>query len=267
MADLQQSLPGHIREWKAVGKDRIYDRDTLFDYMNGGAEVYLAFDFRTVHVRKFHRPDGKEMTLDIYEMGSAPEAFGVFSCDREDEDAGLGQGSEYGFGLLRFWKGPYFVTIMTDAQGEEADVDVLELGRKVSDLLGPEGPVPQITAVLPETGLKKNRIAYFHGNIHLNNRFYISSDNILNLDSETECVIAEYDSAREKPVTLLVIRYEDSVKALAAYRSFVSSFMPESHPWTKARVTGEMVAVVFDAPDTDAAERMLSAVKHENRER
>ena len=274
MTDFLQSLPDHIREWKVDGKDRIYDRGTLYDYMDGGAEVYLAFDFRRVHVRRFRRPDGMEMTLDIYEMGSAPEAFGIFSCDREDEEAGIGQGSEYGFGLLRFWKGSSFVTIMTGAEDEEADQAVLELGKKVEELLGPEGPEPEILSVLPQEGLRKNSLSYFHSNIHLNNRFYIASENILNLDSKTECVFAEYDFSGGDVVNLLVVRYGDGQKTLAAYGAFTSNYMPgtdekgpvrtESHQWVQAQVMSDMLAVVFDAPTGNEAERVLSAIKHKN---
>jgi hypothetical protein len=271
MPDIYQSLPDQIQEWKAAGKDVFYDRGTLFDYMNGGAEVYLAFDFRRVLVRKFQRPDGEEMTLDIYEMDSASEAFGIFSCDREDEEAGIGQGSEYGFGLLRFWKGSYFVTVMTGAEGEEVDRAVLELGREVDKLLGLEGPEPEILKTLPQAGLRKNRTSYFHSNINLNNRFYIASENILNLDRKTDCVFAEYGPAKEDPVNLLVIRYTDGQKALAAHRSFIASFMPEAaqtgtvrtenQKWTQIRVSGDTVAVVFDAPTEDKAGQLLSDIK------
>lgn len=271
MMDIYQSLPDRIQEWKKAGKDVFYDRGTLFDYMNGGAEVYLAFDFRKVLVRRFRRSDGEEMTLDIYEMGSAPEAFGIFSCDREDEEVGIGQGSEYGFGLLRFWKGPFFVSVMTGAEGEAVDRAVLELGRKIDKLLGPQGPEPEILELLPQAGLRKDRTSYFHSNISLSNRFYVASENILNLDRETDCVFAEYGPEGEEPVSLLVIRYEDEQKALAAYRSFVANYMPEAAEtglvraenkrWTQARATRDTVAVVFDAPTEKTALQMLAEIK------
>lgn len=271
MTDIYQSLPDQIQEWKAAGKDMFYDRGTLFDYMNGGAEVYLAFDFRRVLVRKFQRPDGEEMTLDIYEMGSSPEAFGIFSCDREDEEAGIGQGSEYGYGLLRFWKGSYFVTVMTGAEGEEVDRAVLELGREIDKLLGSKGPEPEILKILPQAGLRKNRTSYFHSNVNLNNRFYIASENILNLDCETDCVFAEYGPAGEEPVSLLVVRYADEQKTLAAHRSFIANFMPgaaetglvrtENQKWTQAQISRDTLAVVFDAPTENTAGQILSKIK------
>ena len=73
--------------------------------MNGGAEVYLSYDFKRVRVRRYAGPDDGEIVLDVYDMGSSAEAFGVFSTSIEDPEVGLGQGSEYGAGLRRVRQG------------------------------------------------------------------------------------------------------------------------------------------------------------------
>jgi hypothetical protein len=125
--DFGPKIPRQILDWKAPGKDAIYDRKTLYDYMDGGAEVYLAFDFREVFVRKYIDAGENEIVLDIYDMGSPAEAFGMFSCDRQDPEAGLGQGSEYGPGLLRFWRGRYFVSITVSGNEDKAEKAVLDL--------------------------------------------------------------------------------------------------------------------------------------------
>ena len=263
VTDIYRSVPDRIQEWQAVGEDARYDRATLFDYMNGGAEVYLAFDFREVFVRRYQRGEDEELSLDIYDMGSPKEAFGVFSCDREDEEAGIGRDSEYGFGLLRFWKGRYFVSIMAGAEGEDVDRAVLELGRAVDGLLKDEGRQPDILKMLPQEGLRPDRVSYFHNNVNLNNRFFIAAENILKLQRETDCVFSEYGPPDTEPVNLLIVRYPDAHSAQDAYRSFLESYMPESGEtaatqtedgrWTLARITGSVVSIVFGAPDEASA--------------
>ena len=93
MPDFSRLVPVKVGDWSAAGKDAVYDRKTLYGYMDGGAEVYLAFDFRQVFTRKYAGPDGRnqEISLDIYDMGAPAEAYGIFSCDREDPPAGIGQ--------------------------------------------------------------------------------------------------------------------------------------------------------------------------------
>jgi hypothetical protein len=262
-------IPRQVLDWKASGEDAVYDRKTLYGYMDGGAEVYLAFDFRDVFVRKYAGPSGDELVLDIYDMGSSAEAFGVFSCDRQDPGAGLGQGSEYGPGLLRFWRGRYFVSVTVAGNEEKAEAAVLALGRAVAPLLGPDGPLPDMLGGLPADGLKADRTSYFHDHVHLSNRYYISSENVLNLGERTACVFAEYDDGRGHAAKLLLVRYPGAAEAEAAGRSFRAAFLrgaeaegtarTERKGWVSLRAGGALLAAVFEASSKEYAERLAAA--------
>jgi hypothetical protein len=270
MPDFSRLVPTRIGGWSAAGKDAVYDRKTLYDYMDGGAEVYLAFDFRQVFVRKYAGPGGKEISLDIYDMGTPAEAYGIFSCDREDPDAGIGQDSSYGYGLLRLRQGPYFAVVMSPDEGKDIDTAVLAIGKAVLPHLGPAGPNPPLLDLLPKEGLKSGRTSYFHSEINLNNRFFIASENILGLEKGTDCVFAEYGPEKESDGSLLIVAYPDWPKAETAFRSFLAGYMPEgketgiarteSGRWTLARIRERYVAIVFDAPTRERAEALQSAI-------
>lgn len=271
MKDLAQSIPKKILDWESVGQDAVYDRKSIYDYMDGGAEVYLAFDFRNAFVRKYKNPSGEEIALDIYDMGTSEEAFGVFSCDREDPEAGIGQESEYGYGLLRFLQGRFFVSITAAGDEKRAEKAILELGKAVAPLLGPAGPLPKLLNCLPQAGLKKSRTSYFHAAVNLNNRFFIASENILGLGKETDCVFAEYDVGTPETAKLLIVRYQDEARAKAACESFLKVYLPEAGPaasalteskkWTMARTHRNYLAVVFEAPSKEYAETLCSAIR------
>ena len=269
--DLASSIPDKVLDWKSSGKDMVYNRKTLFDYMDGGAEVYLAFDFREVFVRKFVDSIGNEINLDVYDMGSSREAFGIFSFDRQDAEAGLGQDSEYGPGLLKFWQGRYFVSITVSGDEKAAEKAVLELGKAVAPKLGPAGEPPDLLKCLPQAGLKKNRTSYFHDAVHLSNRYFVAAENILNLDAATECVLAEYAAGPQESGVLLIAKYPDAVKAQAAGRSFLRNYLPEADAlgaartenkkWVMARVRGNAVVIVFESPSKEYADALQSAVR------
>ena len=270
MPDFSRLIPSRIGNWSAGGKDAFYDRKTLYDYMDGGAEVYLAFDFRQAFARKYAGPGGKEISLDIFDMGTSAEAYGIFSCDREDPSAGLGQDSTYGFGLLRVRQGPYFMVVMSPDEGKDIDAAVLAIGKAALPHLGPPGPDPPLLDLLPADGLKTGRTSYFHSEVNLHNRFFVASENILRLDKGTECVFAEYGAEEENGGKLLIVAYSDGPKAEAAFRSFLAAFMPdgkdtgivrtESGRWTMARNRGRYVAIVFDAPSRERAEALQNAI-------
>ena len=269
MKDFGPKIPKQVLNWKASGEDAVYDRKTLYGYMDGGAEVYLAFDFREVFVRRYDDAEGNELVLDIYDMGSPAEAFGMFSCDRQDPDAGIGQGSEYGPGLLRFWRGRYFVSITVSGNEEKAEKAVLELGKAVAPVLGPDGAPPDMIRLLPSAGLLADKTAYFHNHIHLSNRYYISPDNILNLDEKTECLFAEYDPGSGDSGRLLVVRYPDAERTQTAAASFLKSFLPgadadgaarvEGKGWSTIRTRGRVLAAVFEASSKTYAGRLAEA--------
>jgi len=268
--NLSRSIPMSIAGWQAGEEDETYDRDTLYGYMNGGAEVFLAFDFREVFVRRYGRDGAEDIVLDVYDVGSPAEAFGVFSCDREDPEAGIGQGSEFGFGLLRFWRNRFFVTIMTTGEDEAADSAILDLGRAVADELGPDGEPPAMLRLLPADELIGDRTSFFHSNINLNNRYFITSENILGLGDDTECAFAEYAGDGAESVKLLLVGYPDSARADASFDSFIQGFMPEAGEsglaqmedggWTLAKVRNGYLSIVFDAPTEDGARRIESAI-------
>jgi hypothetical protein len=268
--NLSRSIPMNVAGWQAGEEDATHDRDTLYDYMNGGAEVFLAFDFREVFVRRYGLEGADDIVLDVYDMGSPAEAFGVFSCDREDPEVGIGQGSEYGFGMLRFWQNRFFVTIMTAGEDDATDAAILDLGHSVADELGPDGETPAMLRLLPTDGLITDRTSYFHSNINLNNRYFIASENILGLEGDTECVFAEYQGDGTESVKLLVVSYPDSARADTAFDSFIQGYMPEAGEsglaqmedggWTLAGVHDEYLSIVFDAPTEGSARQIKSAI-------
>lgn len=275
MPDFSRLIPARIGDWTAGGKDAVYDRKTLYGYMDGGAEVYLAFDFRQVFARKYKGPAGKEISLDIYDMGSSPEAYGIFSCDREDPAAGIGQGSTYAFGLLRVRQGQYFMVVMSPDEGKDIDAAVLAIGKAALPHLGPPGPDPALLSLLPAAGLKRDRTSYFHSEINLNNRFFVASENILNLGKETECVFGEYGAEGADDGRLLIVSYPGPAEAAAALASFRKGFLPESKGEAPARIEGRTwilprahdrhVAVVFDAPSPERAEALQAAIVYPKR--
>ncbi len=271
MNPVYQSAPREVQGWKAEGEDKTYNRETLFDYINGGAEHYLTYQFREVLVRRFVHPERPdvEIVLDLFDMSTSEDAFGLFTSEREDEEIGIGQGSEFGGGLLRFWKDKYFVSIMVTGDVPSAKPAMMELARRVAATIPAIGEKPALLTVLPREGLVEREIRYFHAFNTLNNHYYVASENILNLGPDTDCVLAQYQRER-KSGFLLLVRYKNESQSQAAYDSFLSNYMPEGRKtglaqtenqrWTAAKIHQQYLAVVFDAPEQSWAESLLFGI-------
>ena len=266
------SLPAEAAGWTWDGKEMQYNPKTLYSYMDGAAELYLAYGFQGLRVRNFEKLNQPSITVELYEMASSEDAFGLFTYERQDEAAGIGQGSEFGGGLLRFWKGKYFVSIYAEGEGAEAESAVLTMGRATADLIQGTGPAPELVNVIPgkNLGLVDRSVRYLKSHILLNQRFFVSHENILNLSRRTEAVLAQYTQEEQK-THLLLIRYAGVQEAGDAYQSFMHVYLPdargkdllktEDQKWTMARQRGKAVVVVFGAPTAADAEALFRATE------
>ncbi|MBM4328031.1 MAG: hypothetical protein FJ118_12815 [Deltaproteobacteria bacterium] len=266
------SLPAEAAGWTWDGKEMKSDSKTLFEYIDGAAELYLAYGFQGLTVRKFEKSNQPRITVELYEVASSEDAYGVFSFERQDETVGIGQGSEFGGGLLRFWKGKYFVSIYADGGGMEVESAILTMGRATADLIRGMGMEPELVDLIPgkDLGLVDRSVRYLRSHVLLNLRFFIAHENILNLSRRTEAVLAQYTQEKQK-THLLLIRYPGVKEATDAYRSFMGAYLPdaggkdlvktEDEKWTMARQRGEVVVVVFGGPTAVDAEALLKSTE------
>ncbi|UCB52723.1 MAG: hypothetical protein JSV10_01120 [Candidatus Zixiibacteriota bacterium] len=265
---MQQYVPSEINGWKAQDEVETYDPETIFDYIDGAGEVYLMYDFQKVTVYHFTKAEQPSILLELFDMGSSQDAFGIFSHAREGEDQGIGQGSEYRGGLLCFWKNKTFVCVSSERETPEAKQSVEDLARDVAEKIEVTGAEPELLDCLPDEGLEGNTVRYFHKHTTLNYHYYIASENILNLSSRTEAVLATY---QPDEAHLLCVRYPDQEQAKAALNSFLTAYIPEAQEsavaetedgkWVAAEHTGLFLVVVFDAPAKAQAQDLVKAVK------
>lgn len=268
---LKKLLPLKVGDYQADGKDEFYDRQTSFRYMDGAAELYRAYAFKLLMVRRYVKTGYPSILVELFDMGSSEDAFGTFSYQTEEEEVGIGQGSDYGGGLLRFWKGPYFVSVYAESETPSMRYDVLKIGRAISDTIKQEGQKPGLIKFLPSEGLSEKSIRYFYFHQVLNHHYFISHQNILHLGEKTNGILATYLQRQTKEKTfLLVIQYPSKKLAETAYQSFVKAYMPdaidsraiktENGKWAMARLHHKYILVVFDAQSGEKAEQMIGAV-------
>jgi hypothetical protein len=67
-------LPPQIQGWTLADSTHVYDRSTLFSYINGAAEVFLAYDHRSLEVCRYTQSDGPDIQVELFGMGSGEEA-------------------------------------------------------------------------------------------------------------------------------------------------------------------------------------------------
>ncbi len=219
-----KALPQEISGWQKNGDDQVYDRADIFDYLAGAGEIYLAFDFRFVFVREYARAEAPSIVVEIYQMSSAADAYGIFTQDRDGREVRVGQDALYGAGLLRFWKDKVFARIMADRETPEAQAAVMKLGGAIDSAIPGTGPRPEILAKLPVEGLNPLTVRFFHTVISLNSHYFMSNVNILNLSPQTRVAMARYGKNGAQG-TLILVDYPSEDQAYSAYGRFIEMYL------------------------------------------
>jgi hypothetical protein len=266
---MRELVPDQIHGWRAQDEFEVYDPQTIFDYIDGAGEIYLLYDFRKVVVLRLIKAASSTILVELFDMGTSEEAFGIFSHASEGDEQGIGQGSEYRGGLLCFWKANYFVCISSEQETEETKVAVTALAQMIAEKIKVTGTEPKLLDYLPEEGLINQSVRYFHKHTSLNYHYFVASQNLLNLSPQTDAVLAEYQPGQSY---LLCIRYQSPTEAEAALVSFLNTYMPEGkesgiaqihdEKWVSIRLTGQFLVVIFDAPTKDYALKLMKATEN-----
>ena len=138
---MENLLParGCAQGWELKDKAAIFDKDTLFDHINGEAELYFPYGFDMLATATYMDIKNPEVWIvaDVYRMASPLDAFGIYSNYRKADAASVTVGAE-GFvspSQLMFYQDRYFVRLqVTGATGLEQDA-FLACARYVSEKL------------------------------------------------------------------------------------------------------------------------------------
>ena len=236
--------------------------ETIFDYMDGAGELYLAYRFEHLDVYEYSAPDGLlgEIRVELYWMKGSDDAFGLLSNDWGGEPVDLGghagsldktaarmparvaqdlyaavppHAAFYGGGLLRFWSGNLYARVMASRESQEARAQVLAIAASIVKGRSGNDHPPVILSRIPiEWGgrfvLRRDRTCFFRSHYVLNSAYYLAPDDILGLGPDVDASISEYRTAGAggPPVRLVQVVYPSPDAAAAALRIFLKSYVP-----------------------------------------
>lgn len=218
-----------LEGWEMQDDVVVYTPETLWDIINGAADLFYAYDFREMYWGEYVYSGDKSIyiVMEIYRQGCPVNAFGVYTQERPTEpeliDIGVqGYTSE---GILHFFAGDGYVKIRSHNTTDETKKAMEKIAGHAAELLDPDPEFPGIVYSLPEEG----RIEYSEGYINTNflghtflSGAFVSSYEVdgnsfdlfvIENDSSEECkeVLADYYdfSGQDAELTEGVHRIED----------------------------------------------------------
>lgn len=198
--------------WKFDGKSASYDRDTLSDRINGEAELYFPYGFHRMAAARYvsDKNPAAGMDVEIYQMGSTLDAFGMYANYRQKEgrSASAGTDSNLSGSQLFFYQSRYFVHIqVTGSDAAPADV-LAECAKTVASKLPGDKKKPSELLPLERSEAVKGTERYLPQNL--------LGYNFLNRGLMTDAVV---EGGELQIFILLGTTAESATTAFERYRS------------------------------------------------
>jgi len=107
--------PGFMMGWMMDGRIETYTEETLYQHIDGEAELYFPYGFQVLGSALYVRKDDpkKGIVVNLYKMGSPLDAFGIYSYyrNRDTEQVDIGAECFMNESQLMFCQGHYFVQL------------------------------------------------------------------------------------------------------------------------------------------------------------
>ncbi|MGA2073631.1 MAG: DUF6599 family protein [Terriglobia bacterium] len=160
-AKLVQLLPDPSEVGAArTGEQKFYSSD-LYQYTDGGADVYLEYGLVAM-VHQEYKSSSTDFTLDIYNMGTPANAFGIYAAESSPDYHFLPIGAE-GYGaneILNFLQDEFYAKLSAFSDKEKTGPLLERFAREVSRRIGPSAPMPQFLSLFPPQHLVSHSLKY-----------------------------------------------------------------------------------------------------------
>ena len=248
-------FPGEdtVPDWMPAGDVETFDRENLYDLVDGQAESFFAYGFEQVAVRSYENTGGTVLGVEIWQLATAADAYGLFTTSIAGSPVDIGNDGDGDPGRrLAFWQDRYYVQVR--ARQEIDDADLRSFGEEVSAALPGGGQRPALVDRLPSDGLAERSVVFFHEEISIQNQLWLGGENLLGLGPDTDGVLAQYDFGGAI-VRLLLVQYPDADGASAGMAALEGR---QIDGLVTADVRDTLLGTVFGEVDQATAATLLA---------
>jgi hypothetical protein len=248
-----------VAGWSAVGEVEVFGPENLYDLVDGQADSFFVYAFREVAVQTYEGARGATVRVEVWELGTPADAFGLFTTFRAGNPVAVGSGGDSDPGRrLDYWQDHFFVRISSVSSLGD---DILHtFAETVSDVLPAGGEPPPIVAFLPQEGMVEHSEVFFHQEISIQDYLWLGGQNLLALSAETNGVLARYDTGGAV-ATVLLVQYPDSKVAASALEALAGS---ELGSLVASDIDDNVLVVVFGSvPEKEARTLLMNILSHD----
>jgi len=186
-----------VEGWTAADTIDQYDSSNLWEYINGAADLFYTYGFQNLHSCEMSSGD-KEVVIDVYNMGTQLNAYGMYKTERGEPNEKLEIGVEAVItspNQSLLLKDIYYVKLNV-YEGELTVEKNKDLLQSIADNLPGSTDFPAEFELLPE----ENKI---------NNSEQFAKESYLGLSELTNCFYANYKTSNDEFQYFVIIPEEN----------------------------------------------------------
>jgi len=212
-----------INGWKKFGPQRQFAGSALYNYINGGSEIFLEFGFEELVLQKYRKGED-ELSIEVYRMKSPEAALGIYlmKCGKEtpiSEVSARNTGDRY---QIMTVKGNYFILTNNYTAKESYLTVMVELANTGIKGIA-EKKTADLFSILPKEHLIEGSEFLIRGPYSLQSIFTFGKGDILLLKKKIFGVAGDYQDEKGETYTRIIIKYPDKAYAQQAYKHLLSN--------------------------------------------
>ncbi len=266
--------PSHFSSgWERERSPAYYVPDNLYKYIDGAAELYFDYGFKQLIATPYlyREKEGTTLIVDIYNMGSRLNAFGIYSCYRNSEAQFLKIGAEAFLTnyALAFYKGKFFVYLQTGTPSPETSSAMRKAAQLIEEkILEPSEP-PGELKYLPRKNLIAGTPRYMSERL-LGYHFLPGGLQAQYLSEGTKVLLFVALSSSAQQAETSLRKYSEHIKKAGQGLTFLTGFSGETFsaadPYYGKTIVSryeEFIVGATNLPDFKEGELLLRAALQE----
>ncbi|MCF8378152.1 MAG: hypothetical protein K9H49_01165 [Bacteroidales bacterium] len=181
--------------------------DDLFEFINGGADIYLEYGFKQVAHCTYMDSLAVKIHLEIYEMTQNDAAYGIYTLNSSGKGVPINMGEQgilYDY-YLHFYKANYYIRCSVSKKDPDM-INTMEKFASFTDTgIKTKGKLPALMLSVDIEELEFREVKYIKGQIGLSNVFNFGHGAIANFNdgvvtkwAEKAIFVFSYDNDKKR---------------------------------------------------------------------
>ena len=242
---------GEATHWVRAAKPSVdVGKDLYKNVIGGNPELYHSYGFVEGVSVEYQTPRlGSQpfILLEVFDMGTPENAFGVYSRDRypQDEFEWVGSRAIISGRELNFWKGRYFIKIEGYELASQIKQGMVELAKATADQIKDPLTPPHLLTLLPSENRVPHSEKYFPSGATLKKIHRFLPKGLLEFSPSVTGCSATYLHKKSSTdwidtMTAFVLRYETESEAKTAYDIY-RDYLEANAPAVGSTQTGGII--------------------------